>query len=128
MRVSGAEADRLEPALGLSGRSLEGDLLEVGDSSIALGVALPYQLEAPTMSSRAQQRVVIPRGELQELELRRLDKVRTSVLIGVGVAGVVAIAASKGSSLIGGSGGGGSPNEGRVPVMAPLLRWRFSLP
>lgn len=128
VRVSGVEADRLEPTLGLSGRSIEGDLLEVADSSIALGVALPYQLDGPTMSSRAQQRIVIPRGELQELELRRLDKVRTSLLIGAGVAGVVAIAASKGSSLIGGGGGGGSPNERRVPVMVPLLKWRFSRP
>lgn len=128
LRVSGAEADRLEPTLGLSGRSIEGDLLEVADSSIAVGVALPYQLDATTMSSHAQQRIVIPRGELQELELRRLDKVRTSLLVGAGVAAVVAIAASKGSSLIGGSGGGGSPNERRVPIIAPMLRWRFSLP
>ena len=128
VRVSGAEADRLEPTLGLSGRTIEGDLLEEGDSSIALGVALPYQLDATTMASRAQQRIVIPRAELQELELRQLDKLRTSLLVGVGVAGVVAIAASKGSSLFGGSGGGGSPNERRVPVRAPLLRWRLTIP
>ena len=128
VRVSGAEADRLEPTLGLSGRTIEGDLLEAADSSIALGVALPYQPNGTTVASRAQQRIVIPRAELQELELRRLDKVRTSLLIGIGVAGVVAIAASKGSSLIGGSGAGGSPNEGRIPLMAPVLRWRVSVP
>lgn len=128
VRVSGAEADRLEPALGLSGRTIEGDLLEQADSSIALGVALPYQLDATTMASRAQQRIVIPRAELQELELRRLDKMRTSLLVGVGVAAVVAIAASKGSSLFGGSGAGGSPNERRVPVTAPVLMWRLRLP
>lgn len=127
-RVSAAEADRLEPTLGQSGRTIEGDLLEQADSSIALGVALPYQLDATTMASRAQQRVVIPRAELQELELRRLDKLRTSLLVGVGVAGVVAIAASKGSSLFGGSGAGGSPNERRVPVMMPVLKWRATLP
>ena len=128
VRVSGAEADRLEPTLGLNGRTIEGDLLEQADSSIALGVALPYQLDATTMASRAQQRIVIPRAELQELELRRLDKVRTSLLVGVGVAAVVAIAASKGSSLFGGSGAGGGPNERRVPVMAPMVRWRLALP
>lgn len=128
VRVSGAEADRLEPTLGLSGRTIEGDLLEQADSSIALGVALPFQLDATTMASRAQQRIVIPRAELQELELRRLDKLRTSLLVGVGVAGAVAIAASKGSSLFGGSGAGGTPNERRVPVMTPLLRWRLTLP
>jgi hypothetical protein len=128
VRVTGAEADRLEPTLGLSGRMIEGDLLEQADSSIALGVALPYQLDATAMASRAQQRIVIPRAELQELELRRLDKMRTSLLVGVGVAAVVAIAASKGSSLFGGGGNGGSPNERRVPVTAPVLMWRLRLP
>jgi hypothetical protein len=126
--VSGAEADRLEPMLGQSGRTIEGDLLELADSGIALGVALPYQLDATTMGARAQQRIVIPRADVQELELRRLDKVRTSLLIGVGVAGVVAIAASKGSSLFGGTGSGGSPNERRVPVMVPVMLWRLSVP
>ena len=128
VRVSGAEADRLEPTLGLMGRTIEGDLLELADSSIALGVALPYQPDATAMASRAQQRIVIPRAELQEVELRRLDKVRTSLLIGIGVAGVVAIAASKGSSLLGSGGTGGSPNERRIPAMAPILKWRLTLP
>lgn len=128
VRVSGTEADRLEPTLGQSGRTIEGDLLEQADSIIALGVALPYQLDGSTMASRAQQRIVIPRTELQQLELRRLDKLRTSLLIGVGVAGVVTIAASKGSSLFGGSGAGGSPNERRVPVIAPMLGWKLTIP
>ena len=128
LRVSGAEADRLEATLGQSDRTIEGDLLELADSSIALGVALPYQLDATTTASRAQQRIVIPRAELQALELRRLDKMRTSLLIGAGVAAVVAIAASQGSSLLGSGGGGGSPNERRVPVMAPIVRWRLALP
>ncbi len=128
VHVSGAEADRLEPMLGQSARTIEGDLLELADSAIALGVALPYQLDATTMASRAQQRIVIPRAEVQDLELRRLDKLRTSLLIGAGVAAVVAIAASKGSSLFGGSGAGGSPNERRVPVMAPVMMWRVSVP
>ena len=41
VRVSGAEADRLEPTLGQSERTIEGDLLEQADSSLALGIALP---------------------------------------------------------------------------------------
>jgi hypothetical protein len=128
VRVSGAEADRLEPTIGQSGRTIEGELLEQADSSIALGVALPSQMEASTVASRPQQRIVIPRAELQEVELRRLDKMRTSLLVGVGVGAVVAIAASKGSSLLGGSGAGGSPNERRIPLMAPLVKWRLALP
>lgn len=128
VRVSGAEADRLESTLGQIDRTIEGDLLEQADSSIALGVALLYQMDGSAPASRALQRIVIPRAELQEIALRRLDKVRTSLLVGAGVAAVVAIAASQGSSLLGGGGGGGSPNEHRIPIMAPLVKWRMALP
>jgi hypothetical protein len=128
VRVSGAEADRLEATLGQNERTIEGEVLEQADSSIALGVAIPVLPDASSLSSRPQQRVVIPRAEVQEIELRRLDKVRTSLLVGAAVAAVAAIAASKGSSLLGGGGNGGTPNERRVPVMTPVMRWRLPLP
>lgn len=128
VRISGAEADRLEPTLGQIDRTIEGEVLEQADSSIALGIALPALADASSLSSRPQQRVVIPRAAVQEIERRRLDKVRTFLLVGAGVGAVAAIAASSGSSLLGGGGNGGSPNERRVPVMAPLLRWRLTLP
>jgi len=128
VRVSGAEADRLEPLLGQNERTIEGELLEQADSSVALGVALLAASDASSLSSRPQQRVVIPLAALQEVELRRLDKVRTSLLVGAGVAAIAAIAASSGSSLLGGGGGGGSPNEQRVPRGLPVLSWRFLLP
>lgn len=128
VRVSGAEADRLEPLLGQNERTIEGELLEQADSTVALGVALLAASDATSLSSRPQQRVVIPRAALQALELRRLDKVRTSLLIGAGVAAVAAIAASSGSSLLGGGGAGGTPNERRVPLRPPLLAWRLPLP
>ena len=128
VRVSGAEADRLEPLLGQNERTIEGEVLEQADSSIALGVALVAASDATSLSSRPQQRVVIPRTALQELELRRLDKLRTSLLVGAGVAAVAAIAASSGSSLLGGGGNGGSPNEQRVPRGLPVLAWRLMLP
>ena len=128
VRVSGAEADRLEPLIGQNERTIEGEVLEQADSSIALGVALLAASDATSLSSRPQQRIVIPRAALQELELRRLDKVRTSLLVGAGVAAVAAIAASSGSSLLGGGGNGGSPNEHRVPRAPPVLTWRLRLP
>src|SRR3982750_969438 len=93
VRISGAEADRLESTLGQSGRTIEGELLEQADSGIALGVALPYQLDGPTMGSRAQQRIAIPRAEVQELELRRLDKGRTALPVGGGRGGGGGVAA-----------------------------------
>ncbi|MFL5613581.1 MAG: hypothetical protein ACJ796_07975 [Gemmatimonadaceae bacterium] len=127
IRVSGAEAERLEPLLGAGDRRIEGELLEQGDSGIALGVALPSPTQPDALSRRPQQRIEIPKTELQEMQLLRLDKLRTSLLIGGVAAIAVAIAASKGSSLLGSGNSGGGANEDRIPVFVPL-RVRFALP
>lgn len=128
VRVSGAQAERLEPVLGLTDRNIEGDLLEQADSSITLGVPLPVAVTSGIPTARPQQRIVVPRADVQEVELRRLDRLRTSLLIGGTVAAVAAIAVAKGSSLLGGSGATGSPNESRVPRGVPLVMWRIPVP
>lgn len=128
VRVSGAQADRLEPVLGSTERKIEGELLEQADTSIALAVALPAPAQTRALGEQTQQRIVIPRADLQEMELRRLNKLRTSLLVGAAVAGVAAIAASKGSTLLGSRGSGGSPNERRVPRTIPLVRWSLAVP
>jgi hypothetical protein len=127
IRVSGAEAERLEPTLSLNGRLLEGELLEQGDSSIALGVALSMPPSSAVLPEHPEQRVLIPRADLQDVELRRLDKLRTSLLVGGGVAAVAGIAVARGSSLLGGSGATGSPNEHRVPRAVPLFLVRVGV-
>lgn len=126
VRVSGAEAERLEPVIVLTDRSVEGDLLEQTENSIALGVTIPWTAGGPA-GAQPQQRIVIPRAEMQEMELRRLDKFRTSLLVGAAVAVAVGIAISEGSSVLGGSGASGSPNERRVPKGLPVL-WRWAVP
>jgi len=115
VRVSGAQAERLEPVIALTDRRIEGDLLEQADTTIALGVALPLPSANTPIGERAQQRIVISRAELQDFELRRFDKLRTSLLVGGAVAAAIAIAVAKGSTLLGNGGSGGSPNENRVP-------------
>jgi len=126
IRVSGAEAERLEPLLGEGDRRIEGELLEQSDSGIALGVALPSPAPG-ALAGRPQQRIMIPKTDLQEMQLLRLDKLRTSLLVGGVAAIAIAVAASKGSSLLGSGGSGGSPNENRMPGAVPL-RWRLVLP
>ena len=128
VRVSGAQADRLEQVLGVNDRNIEGELLEQADGSVVLGVALPVPGQSGTTLERAQQRITIDRAELQDIELRRLDKLRTTLLVGGAVAAVAAIAATTGSSLLGGSGASGSPNENRAPRGLTLLRWRLAVP
>lgn len=130
VRVSGAEAEKLDSMVGLRDRAVEGDLLEEADSSIALAVPLPFapSTEGGGFSRQAQQRIVIPRSDVQEMQLRRLDKLRTSLLVGGMVAGVVAIAVTKGSTLLGNRGPGGNPNESRLPSGAFILRWSLPIP
>ena len=129
VRVSGAEAERLEPVLGFTDREIEGELLEYADSSIALQVPLPLPPQDGGITERAHQRIIIPRADVQDVELRQLDKFRTTVLVGVGVAGVaVAIAAGTGAIQLGSGGSRGTGNESRTPPIVPLLRWRIFLP
>jgi hypothetical protein len=128
VRVSGAEAERLESTVNVSDRRIEGELLEQADSNIALGVTLPTSPSSSTLPEQLEQRVVIPRADLQDVELRRFDRFRTTLLVGGVAAGVVAIAAAKGSSLLGGSGATGSPNERRVPRQFPLVQVRVRVP
>ena len=130
VRVSGAEAEKLDSIVGLRDRAVEGDLLEQADSSIALAVPLPFapSTEGGGFSRQTQQRIVISRSDVQEMQLRRLDKLRTSLLVGGAVAGVVAIAVTKGSTLLGNRGPGGSPNESRLPSGRFVLKWSLPVP
>ena len=125
VRVSGAEAERLEPIIGVTDRQIEGELLEQADSSVSLEVPLLLPAQGGgTVAERAHQRIIIPRSDLQEVELRRIDKTRTTLLVGGGIAGVAAIvAASTGTIQIGSGGNRGNPNEVRVGPIVPLLRW-----
>lgn len=130
VRLSGAEAERLEPVLGFTDREIEGQLLEQSDSSIVLSVALPLPATSGSTLERAHQRIIIPRSDLQELQRRHLDKTRTSLLVGAGVVAVSAIiAASTGAVELGIGGRRPNPNATRVPAGAPLLlRWSLALP
>ena len=130
VRLSAGEAERLDSIVGVRDRVVEGDLLEQADSSIALAVPLPVSgsSQSSIVSQQTQQRIIIPRADVQDVQLRRLDKLRTSLLVGGAVAGIAAIAAAKGSSLLGGSGATGSPNERRVPPGSFLLQWSLPVP
>ena len=130
VRVSGAQAERLEPVLGMTDREIEGQLLEQSDSSVVLSVPRPLAAEGGSTFERAHQRVVIPRADLQEIDRRQLDKTRTSLLVGAGIVVIsTAVAAAMGAIEVGSGGDRGSSRRRVVPVHAPvLLRWRFALP
>lgn len=122
-RITGAQAEQLEPVLGMTNREVEGELIEQHDSSIVLSVAMPLSTMGGGSTERGHQRIIIPRTELQELQLRHLDRTRTSLLVGAGVAAVaVAVAASAGKIDLGQGGSGGNPNREVLPIPLTLLR------
>lgn len=126
-RVSGAQAERLEPVLGNIGRVVEGDLIEKADSTLTIAVATPVSVEGGATLSRAYQRIEIPRADLQELEVRHLDRTRTSLAaVGVAAGAAAAFAAVSQVVQLGQGGGRSNTNKSRVPMPLPLFRFRLS--
>src|SRR5690349_12537260 len=93
-RVTAGTAQQLAPSLRMSdARVLSGSVVETPVDGLTLRVA-----SAPAGAVEAPdglfQQVFIKRGELLELESRRLDNGRTRLAVGAGVVGAVALAAT----------------------------------
>ena len=129
VHLSGAEADRLGAQLGWDDRTIEGELVQQGDTAIVIAASLrPRGADVGLVDRTTVQQIVISRSGVQEVQTRRLDKFRTALLIG-GAAGVaLAVASSTGALQPGSRGSGGGPNEVRVPRPLPILRWRVAVP
>jgi hypothetical protein len=113
VRLSQDAADRLTDE-GVTGtRLLDGVLLQNGGESLLLDTDMTAGASRRTL----RQRLSIPVGGITEIELKQLDRVKTGVAIGVGVAVVGTVIAAQ---LAGGFGGdedpGPEPGELRVPL------------
>ncbi|HET9984206.1 MAG TPA: hypothetical protein VFQ38_11485 [Longimicrobiales bacterium] len=92
-RVSGAGADQISAVVPLSGRVVDGHLVERDSASILLQVPSARRDGVPGLQV-LYQRVRVPRADVLELESRRLDPVRTG-LIAVGGTALAAFIASR---------------------------------
>ena len=125
VRISPEEADRLVELRLTDDRLVDGVLVSNGGD----GVLLDTQVGTtdPQRGTRAlRQRITIPAGEIREVELKRVNWLRTGALAGgvaVGVGVVVAAA------LAGGGGkdgpGGPDPSELVVPRLGVRLPLRI---
>jgi len=121
-RISGQQAERLEPILGYTDRSIEGELLEKADSDIVIAVATTLSPEASAGVARVHQRIAIPRSALEEVEIRQLDRARTSLAAAIAAAGVAVAAAAVSQAIQLGQGGSRpNPNKTRLPGR-PVIR------
>jgi hypothetical protein len=121
-RLTEAEMARIRDALPARGRSVEGVVLEGSDPLL---LRVPVPAVAGTLPTGAlHQQLSIPRAEVVEVEIKRLDRARTTLLVASGALVVGAVAAWQLRGGGGGDGnlppGGGGPAEASFPVRLPL--------
>jgi len=119
-RVSPAAGARIAPLLGAAdARKLDGTM--IAHSSDTLIVEVPtVVVDTREFGKTPNQRVSIARGDLVELEVRKLDRVRTAGVVG-GAAIVVATTLIK--MLKGDPGREPLPGGGGTDAIVFRLRW-----
>jgi hypothetical protein len=117
-RITAPAATRLAPLLGTGEtRVLTGKLVENGGNELIIEVPAVVEVGVGSSMQSLYQRVSIAKGEVVELEARKLDKLKTGALVAAGVAvvgGVVVKAASGGRGKEPLPGGGST--DSRIPV------------
>ncbi len=121
-RVSAAAGERIAPLLGTTPRVVTGKLIsDVRDTVIVEVPAVSVEIGSAVQT--LHQRVSIPKGEVIEWEIRKLDRPRTFALAGGAalVAGALLIKALKGEPGSERTPGGGGM-DALVPVFLRLSR------
>ncbi len=122
-RVNGETAERLEPLLGVSNaRLLRGVVITTSPDTLIVEVPTGVRTEIGSSVQTLNQRVAIPRASIFELETRRIDRLRTGLV--VGSASILAGALIY--RVVRGEPGTGRPPECCQPteLRSPLLQIR----
>ena len=101
----------------LDGFTVNGTVGQIGADSVLLSVPTTV-LEADYRATVLRQDIAVPRADVVAAETRRLDKWRTSLIVGGVAAGTLAVIvnARRGAGHSGGIPVIGGPSETRVPV------------
>jgi hypothetical protein len=109
--VSGATAEQIEPLLGISNaRLVSGRLVANRGDTLIIETPAVFRAEIGSSIQTLYQRIAIPRSGLNELETRKLDRGRTTVVSAASaiILGALVVRAVKGNpgkeSLPGGGG------------------------
>jgi hypothetical protein len=118
-RVSSGEAERLREVIGREDRLIEGTVVEDGADELLLDV--PVVSAVQRRGETLNQRLSLPASEILEVELRRLDQLRTGSVLAVALGAGIALLVSQ---LEGGRGDGPTdpqpPLEMRFPIRIPI--------
>lgn len=122
-RVSAAAGERIAPLLGSTQtRLLDGTVVEAGRDTMILEVPTTVRAEIGPSVQTLRQRVSLARGDVLEMESRKLDNFRTRLLVG-GIAAIVVSTAVQ--SLKGEPGKDQLPGGGSTEMLIPLFGRRF---
>ena len=119
-RVNAATAEQLEPLLGIgNARVVSGVIITASPDTLIVEVPTAVRAEVGSSVQTLKQRVAIPRAAIFEVETRKVDRLRTGLIVGSAsiVAGVLIFRAIEGGRGANGPPGGGGPNEHRVPLL-----------
>lgn len=119
-RVSPTASARIAPLLGATeARRLDGTLISQSADTLIVEVPIVMQ-DAREFGHTPNQRVSIPRGDLVELEVRRIDRLRTGAVVG---ATAVVIGGILVNALKGDPGKEPLPGGGGTDAIVFSLRW-----
>lgn len=122
-RVSASAGERIAPLLGSTqARLLDGTVIEAGRDTMILEVPTTVRAEIGPSVQTLRQRVSLARGDVLEMESRKLDNLRTRLLVG-GIAAVVVSSAVR--ALRGEPGKDKLPGDGSTEMLIPLFGRRF---
>ena len=128
VRLSGTEVERLRGVPQgrlLDGFTVSGRVAQLGSDSVRL--AVPTTVLDPAARSRTEERdLSITRAEVRDVEIRRLDRTRTTwtvAALGAATIGSIAFALQRGGRATGSVPPPVGPPEVRFP-----LAFRFRLP
>jgi hypothetical protein len=124
-RISATAAERIAPLLGAETRVLTGRLIDNAAATMIVEVPSVSQSTRSGVMETLHQRVSITRGDLLELETRRLDRFRTGAIVGGAaiLAGGVLINSMHGGPGLDRVSPGGGNDTRRVPL--PQIRIRL---
>ena len=119
-RVSPTASARIAPLLGATeARRLDGTLISQSADTLIVEVPIVMQ-DAREFGHTPNQRVSIPRGDLLELEVRRIDRFRTGALAG---GAAIVIGSILVNALQGDPGKEPLPGGGGTDAIVFKLRW-----
>jgi len=119
VRLTPEEAERVHGVLGRDDRLLEGTVMEAVPDAVVIAVPTTAGTAAPGLASaRLHQRITVPVPAVVELETRRLDKLRTGLLVG-GIAAVLGTVI--GTQFIGSDSPEGQDKPGDDRLVVPVF-------